>query len=76
VVQRHLLHLCEINDSQKACWPRCIEAFDPQARQQVRLALFPDYRPLPAHAIDCGVQLRLREFFIRRSRQWGPCGSS
>jgi hypothetical protein len=72
-VQRHVLYLGEINDSQKASWLRCIEAFDPQARQQVRLALFPDDRPLPAHAADCGVQVRLREFAIRRSRQWGAC---
>jgi transposase len=73
VVQRHVLYLGEINDSQKASWLRCIEAFDPKARQQVRLALFPDDRPLPAHAAECGVQVRLREFYIRRSRQWGAC---
>jgi transposase len=73
VVQRHVLYLGEINDSQKASWLRCIEAFDPQAGQQVRLALFPDDRPLPAHAAECGVQVRLREFAIRRSRQWGAC---
>jgi hypothetical protein len=66
VVQRQVLYLGEINDSQKASWLRCIEAFDPQARQQVRLALFPDDRPLPAHATACGVQVRLREFSIRR----------
>lgn len=73
VVQRHVLYLGEINDSQQASWLRCIEAFDPQAQQQVRLALFPEDRPVPAHAADCGVQVRLREFSIRRSRQWGAC---
>ena len=69
VVQRHVLYLGEINDSQQASWLRCIEAFDPQTRQQVRLALFPNDRPVPAHAADCGVQVRLRDFAIRRSRQ-------
>jgi hypothetical protein len=68
-----VLYLGEINDSQKASWLRCIEAFDPQSRQQVRLALFPDDRPVPAHAAGCGVQVRLRDFAIRRSRQWGVC---
>jgi hypothetical protein len=68
-----LYYLGEINDSQKASWLRCIEAFDPQTRAQVRPALFPDDRPVPAHAADCGVQVRLREFAIRRSRQWGAC---
>jgi hypothetical protein len=63
----------EINDSQQASWLRCIEAFDPRARAQVRLALFPEDRPVPAHARQCGVQVRLREFSIRRSRQWGVC---
>jgi hypothetical protein len=75
VVQRHVLYLGEINDSQKASWLRFLEAFDPQARQQVRLALFPDDRPLPAHAAECGVQVRVREFCIRRSRQ-GTCAGT
>jgi len=43
------------------------------ARAQVRLALFPEDRPVPAHARAYGVQVRLRDFTIRRSRQWGAC---
>ena len=39
----------------------------------MRLALFPADRPVPEHAADCGVQVRLRDFFIRRPRQWGAC---
>ena len=52
---------------------RCIEVFDTSSQQQVPLALFPADRPLPEHAADCGVQVRLRDFFIRRPRQWGAC---
>jgi transposase len=73
VVQRHVLYLGEINDSQKEAWLQCVEVFDANSQQQVRLALFPADRPIPEHAADYGVQVRLRDFFIRRPRQWGAC---
>jgi len=73
IVQRHVLYLGEINDSQQEAWLRCVEVFDSNRQQQVRLALFPADRPVPEHAADCGVQVRLRDFFIRRPRQWGAC---
>ena len=73
IVQRHVLYLGEINDSQKETWLKCIEVFDARSQQQVRLALFPADRAVPEHAADCGVQVRLREFFIRHPRQWGAC---
>ena len=73
IVQRHVLYLGEINDSQKETWLKCIEVFDASSQQQVRLALFPADRAIPEHAADCGVQVRLRDFFIRHPRQWGAC---
>ena len=73
VVDRHVLYLGEINDSQKESWLRVIEAFDTQQQQQTRLALFPADRPIPEHARACGVQVRLAEFTLRRPRQWGAC---
>jgi transposase len=73
IVQRYVLYLGEINDSQKETWLKCIEAFDAKSQQQVRLALFPADRAVPEHAADCGVQVRLRDFFIRHPRQWGAC---
>jgi len=73
VVQRHVLYLGEINDSQKESWLKCIEVFDDISQQQVRLALFPADRAVPEHATEFGVQVRLRDFFIRRPRQWGAC---
>ncbi len=73
VVDRHLLYLGEINDSQQAAWLRCIEAFEAGSQRQLRLALFPADRAIPAHAADCGVQVRLREFRLERPRQWGAC---
>jgi len=72
-VDRHVLYLGEINDSQKQSWTRLIEAFDTQQQQQTRLALFPADQPVPAHATAYGVQVRLSEFVVRRARQWGAC---
>jgi len=72
-VDRHVLYLGEINDSQKESWIRCIEAFEGDSGQQTRLALFPADRPIPAHAAEYGVQVRLNEFTLVRSRQWGAC---
>ena len=72
-VERHVLYLGEVNDSQKEAWLKTIEAFDLQSQQQTRLALFASGQPVPAHATKCAVEIRLAEFAIRRPRQWGAC---
>ena len=72
-VERPMLYLGEINDSQKEAWLQCTETFDLQAQRQTKLALFAAPQPLPAHAVDLGVQVRLAEFSIHRPRQWGGC---
>ena len=73
VVDRHLLYLGELNDSQQAAWLRCIEVFEEGSQRQLRLALFPADRTIPAHAAEVGIQLRLHEFTLQRPRQWGAC---
>jgi transposase len=72
-VDRRVLYLGELNDSQQARWLRCIEAFEEGTHRQLRLALFPADRTIPAHAADIGIQVRLREFRLERPRQWGAC---
>jgi len=72
-VQRHLLYLGEINDSQKAAWTKVTEVFDPVGQQTRELALYPAEREVPGHATDYGVQVRLDQFELRRPRQWGAC---
>ncbi len=72
-VDRHVLYLGEINDSQQASWLQCIEAFEEGTHRQLRLALFPADRAIPAHAADIGIQVRLKEFRLERPRQWGAC---
>jgi transposase len=72
-VQRHLLYLGEINDSQKASWTKQVEVFDTARPQTRELALYPADRAVPEHAAEYGVQVRLSEFELRRPRQWGAC---
>jgi transposase len=72
-VQRHILYLGEINESQRAAWTKVIDVFDPVRQQTEELALYPEDRPIPMHAKEYGVQVRLSEFVLRRPRQWGAC---
>jgi transposase len=73
VVQRPVLYLGEINDSQRESWCRTIQAFDPQRDRTLPLALFPADRPMPEHAAGLGVQVHLDQMELHRPRQWGAC---
>ncbi len=73
VVQRPVLYLGEINDSQREAWCKVVETFDEQKEQTLPLALFPADREVPQHAAGFGVQVRLDAMELRRPRQWGAC---
>jgi transposase len=73
VVQRPVLYLGEINDSQREAWCRVVEAFDEEAQQRTQLALFPADRDVPSHARGHGVQVRLGAMELHAPRQWGAC---
>ena len=71
VVQRHVLYLGEINDTQQLAWRKSIEVFDEGAAQPRTLSLFPDDRcegVLPDTSI---IRLRLSQMRLCRPRQWG-----
>jgi hypothetical protein len=73
VVQKHLLHLGEINDSQEQVWRRSIEVLDEVADRPTTLSLFPEdgcEGILPDASI---VRLRLSQLRLCRPRQWGAC---
>jgi len=72
VVQRTVLYLGEINDSQQAAWRKTLEVFDEGTDQSRQLALFPDDRPLPPGALDA-IQLKLSELELLRPRSFGDC---
>src|SRR4029078_746397 len=73
VVQRPVLYLGEINDSQREAWCRGIEAFEEEAGRPPQLALFPADRGMPDHARGHGVQVRLGAMELHAPRQWGAC---
>jgi transposase len=72
MVQRQVLYLGEINDTQRAAWIKRIEIFDTQGQTYTTAALFPEDRLVPAE-IAHGIQIRLNDFEIQRPRQWGAC---
>jgi transposase len=71
VVQRHVLHLGEINDSQRAAWQKSIAVFDEEQGQSRQCALFPEDRT-PAGDTPA-VQVRLDQLQLSRPRTWGAC---
>jgi hypothetical protein len=70
VVQRQVLFLGEINDSQQAAWRQTLEVFDEAEQRAATLSLFPEDRELPTDALD-GVQVKLAEMELRRPRAFG-----
>jgi transposase len=72
LVQRQVLYLGEINDSQRAAWIKQIEVFDTQGQAYTTAALFPADRLVPAEVAQA-IQIRLGEFEVQRPRQWGAC---
>ena len=72
VVQRTVLYLGEINDSQQAAWRKTLDVFDESRSESRQLSLFPDDRLVPDDALDA-VQVRLSEMQLRRPRAFGDC---
>jgi len=72
IVQRHVLYLGEINDSQKAAWCRTIDVIEEDQDRHTQIAIFPEDRVAPP--LECDViQVRLSGLKLRRPRQWGAC---
>jgi len=71
VVQRQVLYLGEINDSQKEAWCKTIEVFK-DGGTTAQMALFPEDRPVEIDD-EHVVKIRLRDVQLRRPRQWGGC---
>jgi hypothetical protein len=72
IVQRQVLYLGEINDSQKASWCKTIEVFQEGQTQPRQVAIFPEDQAVPV--LDCDiVRIKLSELQLHRPRQWGAC---
>lgn len=78
VLQRHLLYLGEINDSQNLAWRKSLEAFleDQPHVPPTTLALFPEDTPATSIADEDIVRLRSEDNSngcgadSRKSRRW------
>jgi transposase len=71
-VQRTVLYLGEINDTQQAAWRKTLDVFDENKQDYRSLSLFPEDRELPADAVD-SLQVRLSGLELRRPRPFGNC---
>ena len=71
-VQRTVLYLGEINDSQEATWRKTLQVFDETHQQYTALSLFPEDREIPTASSD-SIQVRLSEMELRRPRAFGNC---
>lgn len=72
VVQRHVLYLGEINDSQRVAWQKSIEVFDEHGGRLQPCALFPEDRHPPPSDTPA-VQVRMDQLRLSRPRSWGAC---
>jgi transposase len=72
VVQRRVLYLGEINDSQQAAWRQSLEVFDEAGQRYTTLSLFPEDREVPADVVN-SIQIKLSEMQLRRPRAFGNC---
>jgi len=72
VLQKQVLYLGEINDSQKQAWRRSIEVFEEGGPRPKSVALFPEDR---LEGVDDNqiIHIRLKDLQLRRPRQWGAC---
>ena len=73
VVQRHVLYLGEINDTQELAWRRSIAVLEDGTAQPRALSLFPEDRCEGLLADASIVGVKLSELRLRRPRQWGAC---
>jgi transposase len=72
VVQRQVLYLGEINDSQRAAWCKTIDVLKHGEDDPHQIAIFPEDRKAPD--LDCDVvQVKLSGLKLKRARQWGAC---
>ncbi len=71
-VQRTVVYLGEINDTQERAWLKTLDVFDEEEQRSRAVSLFPDDREIPERAID-SLQVKLSGLELRRARAFGNC---
>jgi hypothetical protein len=70
VVQRTVVYLGEINDSQQTAWRKSLEVFDESKQKTETLSLFPEDRELAAEDVDA-LRVKLSEMQLELPRAFG-----
>ena len=71
-MQRQVLYLGEINDSQQEVWRKSIEVFEDGRSAPRTVALFAEDQRAPVDDEQV-IQVRLKDLAVRNARQWGAC---
>ena len=72
VVQRQVLYLGEINDSQQEVWRKSIEVFEDGRSAPRTVALFAEDQRAPVDDEQV-IQVRLKDLAVRNARRWDAC---
>src|SRR5450432_2018432 len=71
-VQRQVLYLGEISDSQEAAWRKSIEVFDEEQDHSEQFCLFSSDKVIADAQVNA-LSLRLTEMRLLRPRSFGDC---
>jgi hypothetical protein len=72
VVQRTVLYLGEINDSQQAVWQKTLKVLDGNSQRTHQLSLLAEDQAIPLDAVEA-IQVKLTQMQLRRPRALGDC---
>lgn len=72
VVQKHVLYLGEINDSQREAWWRAIEVLENGRKKPRTITLFPEDRKVHSQSHEI-IRVHVNRMRLERPRQWGAC---
>lgn len=71
-IQRTVLYLGEINDTQQAAWRKSLEVFNEMDQLTEQICLFPEDRDIPSDVLN-GLKVKLSELTLERPRVFGDC---
>jgi len=71
-VQRTVLYLGEINDTQQAAWRKSLDVINETNQLTEPICLFPEDRAIPPDVLN-GLQIKLSELTLRHPRAFGDC---
>ncbi len=72
VIQRQVLYLGEINDTQRESWRQTIEVLENGQSTTRTISLFPENRLVEIDS-ESIVHIRINDIELCRPRQWGAC---